>query len=71
MTFYPLAILGLGASEILLVLVVLLLVFGAAKLPKIGQSLGEGVRQFKKGLKGEGEDLEEKEEKKQIGKKEE
>ncbi|MCB1213954.1 MAG: twin-arginine translocase TatA/TatE family subunit [Deltaproteobacteria bacterium] len=63
--------LGLGASEILLVLVVLLLVFGAAKLPKIGQSLGEGVRQFKKGLKGEGEDLEEKEEKKQIGKKEE
>lgn len=62
MQIYPLAILGLGAGEILLILFFLILIFGASRLPKIGQSMGKGMRQFRKGLKGEGE--EEKEEEK-------
>ncbi|NJL25836.1 MAG: twin-arginine translocase TatA/TatE family subunit [Calothrix sp. SM1_5_4] len=39
----------------LLLAVVLLLVFGPTKLPALGRSLGDGFRQFKKGLKGEGD----------------
>ena len=50
---YPLAVWGLGAGEILLLLVVLLIIFGAGKLPQIGSSLGKGLKNFRKGLKGE------------------
>jgi sec-independent protein translocase protein TatA len=40
--------------HILLLLVVVLLVFGAKRLPEIGRSLGEGMRGFKDSLGGEG-----------------
>lgn len=53
---YPIAILGLGAGEIILLLLVLLVVFGASKIPQIGSSLGKGFKNFRKGLKGEDED---------------
>ena len=55
---YPIAILGLGAGEIILLLLVLLVVFGASKIPQIGSSLGKGFKNFRKGLKGEDEDEE-------------
>lgn len=38
----------LGAGEILIVLVVVLLVFGPNKLPQLGDALGKGIRNFKK-----------------------
>lgn len=38
-----------GAPELLIVLVIVLLVFGGAKLPKLARSLGESQREFKKG----------------------
>ncbi|MFH1411912.1 MAG: twin-arginine translocase TatA/TatE family subunit [Candidatus Omnitrophota bacterium] len=41
--------LGLGLPEILLILVIALLVFGAAKLPEIGRALGKALSEFKKG----------------------
>lgn len=41
---------GLGWPELLVVLAILLLVFGAAKLPKLSRSAGESISQFKKGL---------------------
>ena len=41
--------LGLGLPEILLILVVALLIFGAAKLPEIGRALGKALSEFKKG----------------------
>jgi len=41
--------LGLGLPEILLILVIALLIFGAAKLPEIGKSLGKALSEFKKG----------------------
>ena len=43
----------LGATEILIILVVLLLFFGPSKLSGLGASLGKGIREFKKGLSGE------------------
>ncbi len=39
---------GLGTTEILLIAVVVLVLFGAKKLPEIGKSLGKGLREFKK-----------------------
>ena len=55
---------GLGFQEILLVLLVALLVFGAARLPEIGRSLGKALSEFKKGLRESGSETKDKEEKK-------
>jgi sec-independent protein translocase protein TatA len=41
---------GLGAPELLIVLLIVLLLFGGAKLPKLARSLGEASREFKKGI---------------------
>jgi len=41
---------GLGMPEVLVVLVIALVVFGAAKLPQIGSSLGTAIREFKKSI---------------------
>lgn len=43
--------LGLGAPELLIVLAVLLLLFGGAKLPKLARSLGEAQRELRAGGK--------------------
>lgn len=49
---------GLGAPEIIIILVVALLVFGPKKLPDLGRSLGQGIREFKRGTAGLKEELE-------------
>lgn len=49
---------GLGIWEILLIFFILLLFFGAKRLPEIGKSLGEGIREFKHSVKEMGEDEE-------------
>jgi len=59
----------IGWPEIILLLLVALLLFGAKKLPEVGRSLGKGIREFKKALKGVEEDVE-KEEKKEETKEE-
>ena len=46
---------GLKWTEILLIMAVLLLLFGATRLPQLGSSLGSAIRNFKKGFGGEGE----------------
>ena len=43
---------NLGVPEILLILVVVLLIFGAKKLPDIGRALGKSLSEFKKGMQG-------------------
>ncbi len=43
---------GIGIQEIVIILIVGLLVFGAARLPKIARSLGLGIKEFKKTVKG-------------------
>jgi sec-independent protein translocase protein TatA len=53
---------GIGLPELLLVFLVCLLLFGANRLPEIGRSLGEGIREFKKTFKeGQGSDSKPKE----------
>lgn len=42
---------GLGIWEILVILVIILVIFGAGKLPKVMGDLGKGIRSFKSGLK--------------------
>jgi TatA/E family protein of Tat protein translocase len=40
-----------GPMEIIVILLVVLLLFGAKRLPEIGRALGEGIREFKKSMK--------------------
>jgi len=44
---------GFGWQEILLILLILVVLFGARKLPEIGKGLGDSIRNFKKALKGD------------------
>ncbi len=53
---------GLRVPELLLILVVVVLLFGANKLPQLGQGLGESIRSFRKALR-EGQKDEPEEEK--------
>lgn len=46
------AIGGLGVTELILILLIVLLVFGAGKLPQLGEALGKGIRNFKSATKG-------------------
>lgn len=41
---------GLGMPELIIILLIALVVFGAAKLPQIGSSLGGAIREFKKSI---------------------
>lgn len=42
---------GLGIGELLIILVIVLVIFGAGKLPDIGEGLGRGIRNFRKAVK--------------------
>ena len=45
----------LGVPELLLLLLIVVLVFGASRLPALGKGFGEGIRNFKRGLRPGGE----------------
>lgn len=45
----------LTLSHILILTIIILLFVGPSKLPRLSRSIGEGVRNFKKGLRGEGD----------------
>ncbi len=45
----------LGAMELGIILLIILMVFGVGKLPQVGASLGKAIRGFKQGASGEGE----------------
>lgn len=42
---------NLGATEIILIVLVILLLFGAKKIPELAQGLGKGMKEFKKSIK--------------------
>jgi sec-independent protein translocase protein TatA len=50
---------AIGPTQILIILVVLVLLFGATRLPQLGKNLGSGIRNFKKGLTTDTDDDEE------------
>jgi len=47
---------GLGMGELLVILLIVVLFFGGRKLPQLGASLGESIKNFKKGMKDEDTD---------------
>jgi sec-independent protein translocase protein TatA len=44
---------GLGSSESLIIILVLVLLFGAGKIPELAKSLGKGIREFRKATRDE------------------
>lgn len=46
---------GLGLPELLIILVIVVVIFGASRLPEIGSGIGKGIKNLKKSLKGEDE----------------
>ena len=46
---------GFGVTELILILVIILVIFGAGKLPEIGAGLGKGIKNFKRATTGEDE----------------
>jgi len=46
---------GIGMPELVVILVIVLIIFGAGKLPQIGEGLGKGIRNFKKSTKEQDE----------------
>lgn len=43
---------SLGVPELMIIFLIIVVLFGASRLPQIGKGLGEGIRNFKKGMKG-------------------
>ncbi len=48
--------LGLGTTELLVIGGILVLLFGAKKIPQLGGSIAEGIKNFQKGLSGQDKD---------------
>jgi sec-independent protein translocase protein TatA len=55
---------GLGMPELIVILVIILIIFGAGKLPEIGSGIGKGIKNFKKATHEEQEKLAPSDEKK-------
>jgi sec-independent protein translocase protein TatA len=43
----------LGLPELLVILVIVIVIFGASRLPQLGKGLGEGISNFRNGLRGD------------------
>lgn len=52
-----LLIFGLGGQEILFIALIVLLLFGGRKIPELMKGLGKGVKSFKDGMNGVGDEL--------------
>ena len=42
---------SLGVPELMIIFLIIIVLFGASRIPQIGRGLGEGIRNFKKGIK--------------------
>jgi sec-independent protein translocase protein TatA len=46
---------GLGMQELVIILIIIIILFGATRLPQIGSGIGQAIRNFKKGVKEQDE----------------
>jgi sec-independent protein translocase protein TatA len=46
---------NLGPTELIIILVIVVVLFGAGRISKIAGELGQGIREFRKGISGDGE----------------
>jgi len=44
---------GLGLKEVLLIVFIIVILFGAKRIPEVARGMGRGVREFKEGMQGE------------------
>lgn len=56
----------IGPEEIILILLVILIIFGAGKLPQVGSALGKSIREFRKAVRGDFDDKNEAEAKSEV-----
>ena len=47
---------GLGFPELLVILVIVIVIFGSSRIPELGRGLGEGIRNVRRGMKGDEEE---------------
>lgn len=47
---------SLGFPELMIILVIVIVIFGATRLPQLGRGLGEGIKNFKDGVKSNSDD---------------
>jgi sec-independent protein translocase protein TatA len=59
---------NVGGTEIIILLVIVLLLFGAKRIPELAKGLGSGVREFRKGVRGEADEEEKNDEELTPGK---
>ena len=60
---------GLGPTELIIILVIILVIFGPRKLPQLGRAIGDGIKSLRGAAKGLGEDGEEEDEEPKAKKK--
>ena len=48
---------GIGMPELIIILIIILVIFGAGKLPEIGSGIGKGIKNFKKATSGQPEEI--------------
>ena len=52
-----LGLLGLGTQQLLIIALIVLLLFGARKIPELMRGVGKGIRYFKEGMKDAGDEI--------------
>ncbi len=52
----PLGVFGLGSTELIIILVAILIIFGPSNLPKLADAMGKAIRNFKKSASGDDEE---------------
>ena len=57
---------GIGMPELIIILIIIMIIFGAGKLPEIGSGIGKGIRNFKKATTDKPDEISDKEDDKKA-----